>query len=64
MTSVTISFIASDGQVVLNGSKHFGAPAELAKSGDFRRREPCAWVAAQEYLANGTEAGVITISAA
>ena len=62
-TTVTINCTASDGGVVLGGLRHFGPPNELVK-GDFPKREPIACVAAQEYLANGTEAGVITISAA
>ena len=61
-TTVTISFTATPGQVVLNGSRFFGPPAELAK-GDFQGREPIAWAAAQEFLRNGVEAGVVTVTA-
>ncbi len=61
-TTLTISFTATPGQVVLDGSRHFGPPAELVK-GDFQKREPCAYAAAQEFLQNGTESGTITVTA-
>ena len=63
-TTLTVSFTASDGGVVLDGTKHFGPPSEVAKGGDFQKREPVAWVAAQEYLQNGTSAGSVTVTAA
>ena len=62
MTTIRIRFTASTGGVVLDGVKHFGAPAELAK-GDFQRREPCAFAAAQEFLRQGTTAGTVVITA-
>ena len=62
-TTVTIPFTASPGSLVLDGSRHFGAPAELVKT-DLRGREPVAWAAAQEFVANGTAAGVVTVTAA
>ena len=63
MTTVRIRFTASTGGVVLDGVRHFGAPAEVAKGADFQRREPVVWAAAQEFLREGTEAGVVTVSA-
>ncbi len=62
MTTIRIAFTASDGGIVLDGSRHFGPPADLP--GDFQGREPVAWVAAQEFLANGTTSGVVTVTAA
>ena len=61
-TTVTINFTASDGDVTLGGRRHFGAPAELVK-GDFKLREPVAWVATQEFLTNGTTSGTVTVTA-
>ena len=60
-TTVTINFTASDGGVVLDGARHFGPPADLR--GDFKRREPVAAAAAQEYLTNGTTSGTVTVTA-
>ncbi len=62
-TTLTVSFTASEGGVVLDGSRHFGPPAELV-GGDFWRREPIAWCAASEFLANGTTSGTVTVTAA
>ncbi len=62
-TTITISFTANTGGITLSGSRSFGNPTELVK-GDFRNREPVAWVAAQEFLRNGTTAGTVTITAA
>ena len=61
-TSISIPFTARDGEIVLDGARHFGPPAELVK-GDFRRREPVAWAAAREFLSQGTMSGVVTITA-
>ena len=63
MTTVTVTFTAKTGEVVLGGSRFFGNPADLVK-GDFARREPIAAAAAQEFLSNGTTAGTVTITAA
>ena len=62
-TSISIPFAARDGELVLDGGRHFGPPAELVK-GDFKRREPIAWAAANEFLTSGTTPGVVTITAA
>ena len=63
MISISISFTATDGSVVLDGGRHFGAPAELVKGGDFRRREPIAYAAATEFLSSGTTSGTVTVTA-
>ena len=62
-TSISIPFTASDGEVVLDGGRVFGPPAELVRQGDFRRREPVAWAAAEEFHQNGTTSGTVTVTA-
>ena len=63
MTSTTVSFTAKTGEIVLNGSRFFGNPAELLTA-DFKAREPVAWAAAQEFNTNGTTSGTVTVTAA
>ena len=64
MSSLTIAFTASDAGVVLDGSRTFGDPKELARSSDFKRREPVAWAAADEFVTNATTSGTVTVTAA
>ena len=61
-TIVTINFTADDGSLGLDDSRFFGPPAELLQ-GDFKRREPIAWAAANEFVELGTTSGVVTVSA-
>ena len=61
-TTVTISFTATAGSLVMGGSHTYGPPAELAKD-DFKTRDPVAWAAAQEFNNLGTTSGVVTITA-
>ena len=61
-TSTTVSFTADAGKLVLDGSRHFGPPAEIATD-DFKGREPLAWAAAQEFNVNGTASGNIVVTA-
>ena len=64
MSTTTQTFTADAGKVVLDGRRQFGAPAELARNGDFKRREPAAWAAADEFVVNGTTSGTVTTTAA
>ncbi len=63
MTTITITFTASAGGVVLDGSRSFGPPAGVAND-DFKRRDPVGWAAAQEFQANGTTSGTVSVTAA
>lgn len=62
-TTITIPFTADAGGVVLDGSKVFGPPAEIGSNSDFKRRDPVAFAAAQEFNNLGTTSGNVTITA-
>ena len=62
-TSISIPFTADSGKLVIDGSRQFGPPTEIATD-DFKGREPIAWAAAREFLDNAATSGTISISAA
>ena len=62
MSTFNISFTADAGNIVI-GNKTYGPPAELSNN-DVKTNSPLAFAVAQEFVANGTTSGTVTVTAA
>ena len=61
MSTFSISFTADAGSITI-GNAVYGPPAELSNT-DVKTHFPLVFAVAQEFVANGTTSGTVTITA-